>query len=75
MGYNIFTKLTDGSSVRYTEWVGYHDYTPNWDALVGVELYNHAADPDENTNIVKDPAMANEVHRLSKALRAGWRAL
>lgn len=75
MGYNIFTKLSDGSSVRYTEWVEYKDNKPVWEKNHGVELYNLSKDPNENVNVVKDPSLAKEVNRLSRALHDGWRAL
>eukprot|EP00041_Stephanoeca_diplocostata_P013554 m.237734 g.237734 ORF g.237734 m.237734 type:complete len:528 (+) comp19378_c0_seq5:71-1654(+) len=73
MGYNVFTNTSDGTRVRYTEWVGYKNHTPQWDKLAGRELYNHTADPNENINIVDNPAIAAEVDRLSKILHAGWR--
>jgi hypothetical protein len=76
MGYNIFTASLSGSHVRYTEWVGYANHTPQWDdATAERELYNRTADPDENINIASAPALATEVSRLSAALHAGWRAV
>ena len=42
MGYIIFTSMTDGSQVRYTEWVGYDKdrHGPIWaDDSAGNELY------------------------------------
>ena len=44
MGYNIFTAMTDGSQVRYTEWVGYDNarHGPMWtDDSAGSELYGN----------------------------------
>ena len=81
MGYNIYT-MHAGSSVRYTEWVGYskagETHGPVWPAPgepVINELYNHTADPDENVNVANDTALAPVVAALSAQLRAGWRAL
>lgn len=73
MAYNIFTTTTDGSRIRYTEWVGYKNHGPVWTNLAGVELYNHSADPNENVNIANDPELAAEVARLSSQLHMGWR--
>ena len=57
-----------------------------WDKPVGVELYAHVRDPRhggtplhcdwdyENVNLAHDPVHADTRARLSKQLRAGWRA-
>lgn len=74
MGYNVFTTMTDGSPVRYTEWVGYKNHTPVWSDSAGSELYNHSADPNENVNVVSKVPPA-EVTRLSDMLHKGWRGL
>ncbi|KAK3082780.1 hypothetical protein FSP39_005166 [Pinctada imbricata] len=75
MGYTIRTR-----DYRYTEWAefsGPPKYKPNWDNLVGRELYNHDhTSPDileENKNLVFDPKYQTIVKTLSKQLRAGWR--
>jgi len=41
---------------------------------VGVELYDHAADPAENVNVAHLQANAEVVAGLSRQLKAGWRA-
>ena len=58
MGYSVRTDRW-----RYTEWAGGAD---------GRELYDHAADPGETTNLAEDPAHAATVDELA-ALLAGYR--
>jgi len=38
------------------------------------ELYDHDADPGEHTNLARLPEHAEAVARLSRLLRAGWKA-
>jgi len=45
---------------RYTEWAG---------GKFGVELYDYKTDPQEYTNLAKDPRHAETVKRLRKALK------
>ena len=55
MGYSMLT-VRNGTEYRYTEWVDFNTKVsggPDWDRVVGTELYDHAADPLENVNIVK----------------------
>jgi arylsulfatase A-like enzyme len=54
---------------RYTEW-----RQQKTKAIVARELYDHRTDPMENVNIAGDPSQAVMLERLSKQLRAGWRA-
>lgn len=42
----------------------------NWNRNVGVELYNHTADPGENYNINVTRSGDPAVHRLSARLAA-----
>lgn len=54
MGYSMLTH-SSGHEVRYTEWVHFNRKTfgkPDWDGVVGRELYNHTVDPMENNNVV-----------------------
>jgi uncharacterized sulfatase len=48
---------------RYTEWD---------EGKQGTELYDHATDPRELTNLAMDPASASTVAELRQLLRAGW---
>ena len=63
MGYSIRT-----NRYRYTEW------SEPGKALVGVELYDHRADPAENINIANLPENNTIVAELSRQLKLGWRA-
>ncbi|MDQ3255205.1 MAG: iduronate sulfatase, partial [Acidobacteriota bacterium] len=63
MGYSIRTER-----YRYTEW------SEPGKAPVGVELYDHRADPAENFNIANLPENNTIVAELSRQLKAGWRA-
>lgn len=62
MGHSV---RTDG--YRYTEWA-----EPG-KPPVGVELYDHQADPAENVNIAAKPEHADLVKQLAGRLHAGWR--
>ena len=74
MGYTMITRL-DGIEYRYTEWPKYLSLgEADWSQLAGRELYNHSCDPEENRNVVAEPASAAVVAALSRQLRAGWRA-
>lgn len=71
MGYSMRT-----NKYRYTEWVGFSGppkYVPFWDKVVGVELYDHDADPEENHNQACNPALQDVIKKLSGQLHAGWR--
>jgi arylsulfatase A-like enzyme len=54
-GYSLRT-----DRYRYTEWDG---------GMKGVELYDHQADPQEFTNLAKEPAHATTVKELSAKLK------
>lgn len=41
--------------------------------VIGVELYDHVADPAENVNIATRPENAELVAELTQRLRRGWR--
>jgi len=55
-GYSIRTL-----DKRYTEW--------GTAGCQGVELYDHASDPEELINVAEDPAYAETVSKLSQTLR------
>jgi choline-sulfatase len=64
MGYSIRTER-----YRYVQWVRWDDRQ-----LVARELYDHASDPQESTNIADLAQHADLIKDLSERLRAGWRA-
>ena len=78
MGYTVATRV-DGCEYRYTEWADFN--TPgfskkvNWNRNVGVELYNHTADPGENFNLnatrKHDSAIVALSAQFSALLHAG----
>lgn len=63
IGYAVVTER-----FRYIEWT--RTKTGNVEAS---ELYDHSVDPEENRNIVEDPAYAETVEELSSLLRSGPR--
>ena len=71
MGYSMRT-----DQFRYTEWVKYQGapkYRPKWNRQVGVELYDHHKDPQENKNQAHNPEYEDIVAELSTMLHNGWR--
>jgi uncharacterized sulfatase len=59
-----------GHSVRTERW----RYT-EWDnGRQGAELYDHAADPREQTNLANDPKHASAVKELRELVRKNWPA-
>ena len=64
MGYSMRT-----DRYRLTVWVARDDHTK----IDAIELYDHEADPMENTNIAKLPANTELVERLLTQWRAGWK--
>lgn len=64
MGYSMKTER-----FRYTEW-----QERRTGKILARELYDHQNDPDENTNAAAEPKYKKDVTRLSKMLKAGWRA-
>lgn len=56
MGYSMLT-FHENTEYRYTEWVDFNTINknaPNWNRIVGIELYNHNNDPLENFNIANN---------------------
>ena len=62
-----------GSAVR-TDRYRYVEWTDAAGKVVARELYDHTADPGENTNVADRPESAAAVAELSGRLRAGWKA-
>jgi len=65
MGYTMRT-----DRYRFTVWVDRDDHTK----VDAIELYDHQTDPQENTNVAKDPANADLVKSLMKQWEGGWQA-
>jgi iduronate 2-sulfatase len=73
MGYSLRTPR-----YRYTEWVkfiGQPFYRPVWRNQVGVELYDHSIDPEENINRARERNYTAIRTQLSQTLQAGWRSV
>ena len=64
MGYSMRT-----DRYRFTVWVGRQDHS----RIDAIELYDHIADPQEDTNIANLPANADLVKRLMEQWRQGWK--
>ena len=64
MGYSMRT-----DRYRFTVWVHEDDHS-NIDSI---ELYDHKTDPQENTNIAKDPANKELVASLMEQWKKGWK--
>lgn len=62
MGYTIRT-----DRYRYTEW---RSKKPG--PLLGVELYDHQQDPEENVNLAGRPECKEVIEQLAAQLKAGW---
>jgi arylsulfatase A-like enzyme len=69
MGYSMVTERH-----HLVEWHTWDNTTKTAGDLVARELYDNRADPQENTNLADLPEHAALVRRLSRELRAGWRA-
>merc|ERR1712159_225589 len=73
MGYTLVTTV-GGHEYRYTEWADFNTEgfkkKVNWVRNVGIELYNHSADPGENTNL-DVTAHSSLANKLRDMLRAG----
>jgi arylsulfatase A-like enzyme len=63
MGYTMRT-----DRYRLTVWVDRDDHTK----VDATELYDHQTDPQENTNVAKEPANADLVKSLMEQWKAGW---
>jgi arylsulfatase A-like enzyme len=64
MGYSMRT-----DRYRLTRWENRYDP----EEVVAIEIYDHAADQDENINIATDPANGALIERLTRQYRKGWR--
>jgi hypothetical protein len=64
MGYSMRT-----DRYRFTVWVSREDHSK----VDAIELYDHQADPQENTNVAKLQANADLVKHLMEQWRQGWR--
>ena len=58
-----------GVEYRYTEWVDFNTKVsggPDWEQVVGIELYDHRADPLENVNVAAsaDAALLADLRTL-----------
>ncbi len=68
-GYSIRTP-----DFRYTEWLKPgKENVPQWEKIVGRELYDHVKDPGENRNCAEEERYAQVVRKLRDLLHAGWR--
>ena len=74
-GNNIMGYSLRSDRYRYTEWVHFDSkkYEPNWKKVVGVELYDHQIDPEENYDYANDAAYQTVRKTLSSQLHRGWR--
>ncbi len=63
MGYSLRT-----DRYRFVCWVD----DRNRDHIIATELYDHQADPAENTNLASRPEQAGLVERLTAAVRQRW---
>jgi iduronate 2-sulfatase len=63
MGYSMRT-----ARYRFTVWVDREDHSK----VDATELYDHQTDPQENTNISKDPANVELVAQLMGQWKKGW---
>jgi arylsulfatase A-like enzyme len=63
MGYSMRT-----DRYRFTVWVDRADHSK----VHATELYDHQTDPQENTNIARDPAQAELVKKLMAQWKQGW---
>ncbi len=64
MGYTMRT-----DRYRFTAWVGRQDH----DRVDALELYDHATDPQENTNLATHADQAATVNQLMAQWKQGWR--
>jgi len=63
MGYSMKTE-----QFRYTEW-----QDKKTGKILARELYDHAKDPNENTNAADNPQYQHQIQTLAKTLKAGWK--
>ena len=69
MGYSMVTERW-----HYVEWRAWDNESKTAGDLAAVELYDNAADPDENVNVAVQPENAALLVRLAEQLKSGWRA-
>ncbi|KAA3613794.1 MAG: DUF4976 domain-containing protein [Calditrichaeota bacterium] len=69
MGYSMRTQR-----YHYVEWYYWDNKTKLATEFVARELYDHESDPNENKNIAQNTENMQIIDRLSKKLKAGWRA-
>jgi arylsulfatase A-like enzyme len=65
----VFSRYINGDSVRTDRYL-YTEWTQADGALTARMLYDHEADPDENTNLADQPELAATVADLSSVLRS-----
>ncbi len=72
MGYSVVS-LHQGREYRYTEWVDFEAMANvgPWRRVVGVELYDHEADMQENYNMASHATSQEVVKALSAQLHLG----
>ena len=83
MGYSIVTRIASPAAsppveYRYTEWVAFNTKfhrAPDFDAKVGVELYDHTHDGGENTNLCGPAAACDAPSRLTSTVAQLRKAL
>merc|ERR1712127_47133 len=69
MGHTVVTTI-GGHEYRYTEWADFNtegfEKKVNWDRNVGIELYNHSADPGEDINldVTQHQSLTNKLRKM-----------
>lgn len=61
--------MQTANDYRYTEWIEFKNFTPNWTNVYAKELY---FDTKENKNVANLPEYEEMIALLSKQLRVGW---
>lgn len=69
MGYSMVT-----TRYHYVEWYHWDNATKTAGDLAAVELYDNRTDPEENINIADLSENTEIVRKLSRQLKAGWKA-
>ena len=68
MGYTIRT-----DQFRYVEWYRWKAKEKERGDLIGLELFDHYSDPDENNNLANSDSFQDTIKNLSAQLRAGYK--